>query len=152
MMDGANSPSPYMIITTLRRTERSLASALDAAVDAVDLTAAQFHVLEELTVTSVLHSGELAWRHRVTRQSMQGIVRNLARAHLVERAPMENGVRNIWLTNGGRDRLILARQAVSEIERRVGEAVTLGNGALLIRLLDRIGRSLEGEPGEWWWD
>ena len=72
MMDGANSPSPYRIITTLRRTERSLASTLDAAVSAVDLTGAQFHVLEELTVTSVLHSGELAWRHRVTRQSMQG--------------------------------------------------------------------------------
>ena len=59
-MYGEDSPSPYRIITTLRRTERSVASALEEALSAVDLTAAQFHVLEELTVTEVLHAGELA--------------------------------------------------------------------------------------------
>ena len=64
-----------------------MASAIYATVRDLDLTAAQFHVLEELTGTSVLHVGDLAWRHRVTRQSMQGIVRNLARDHLVELAP-----------------------------------------------------------------
>ena len=151
-MDGEDSPSPYRIMTTLRRTERSLAAALEAALSAVGPTAAQFHVLEELTVTTVLHAGELAWRHRVTRQSMQGIVRNLVDADLVELAPKEHGVRNIWLTTGGCERLILARQTVSEIERRVGAAVTPGNGALLVQQLSGIGRSLEGEPREWWWD
>jgi DNA-binding MarR family transcriptional regulator len=96
-MYGEDSPSPYRIITTLRRTERTLASALEEALRAVDLTAAQFHVLEELTVTEVLHVGELAWRLRVTRQSMHGIVQNLARAHLVKLAPKEHGSRNLWL-------------------------------------------------------
>jgi len=91
------------MITTLRRTERSIAAALDAALIVVDLTPAQFHVLEELTTTTVLHAGELAWRHRVTHQSMHGIVRNLARADLVELAPREHGVRNI-LAVGLRDR------------------------------------------------
>jgi DNA-binding MarR family transcriptional regulator len=137
-------------MTTLRRTERSLASALDSAVSAVNLTAAQFHVLEELTVTSVLHAGEPAWRHRVTRQSMQGIVRNLARADLVAVAPMEHGVRHIWLTSSGRERLVLARETTAEIERRVDAAVRRGNGAALVQLLTWIDRSLEGEPGEWW--
>jgi DNA-binding MarR family transcriptional regulator len=150
-MDADDSPSPYRIIKTLRRTERIIASILDAAVRDLDLTAAQFHVLEELTVTSVLHVGELASRHRVTRQSMQGIVRNLARTDLVELAPKEHGVRNIWLTEGGRDRLLSAREAVFEIERRVA-AATDANGALLIRLLSGIGRSLEGNSGEWWSD
>jgi hypothetical protein len=56
-MYGEDSPSPYRIIATLRRTERSVAAALEAAVSAVGLTAAQFHVLEELTVTEVLHAG-----------------------------------------------------------------------------------------------
>lgn len=149
-MDGENSPSPYRIVTTLRRTERSLASALDATLKALDLTAAQFHVLEELTVTTVLHAGELAWRHRVTRQSMQGIVRNLERAGLVELAPKEHGVRNIWLTSEGRERLVLAREAVSDIERRIGAAVGPGNGASRVRQLDHIGHSLEGR--DWWWD
>jgi DNA-binding MarR family transcriptional regulator len=129
--------------------ERIMASTLDAAVRDLDFTAAQFHVLEELTVTSVLHVGELAWRHRVTRRSMQGIVQNLARDHLVELAPEEHGIRNIWLTEGRRHRLISARETVSGVEGRVEAAVTDGNGALLVRLLSRIGRSLEGEPGEW---
>lgn len=102
-MYGEDSPSPYRIITTLRRTERSVAAALEAAAGTVNLTAAQFHVLEELTVTEVLQAGELAWRHRVTRQSMHGIVQNLARAHLVELAPKEHGSRSAWLTQGGRD-------------------------------------------------
>ena len=108
-MYGEDSPSPYRIITTLRRTERSVAAALEAAASTVNLTAAQFHGLEELTVTEVLQAGELAWRHRVTRQSMHGIVQNLARAHLVELAPKEHGSRNVWLTQGGRARLLQAR-------------------------------------------
>lgn len=149
-MGGGSSPSPYRIITTLRRTERSLAAALDAALSALDLTSAQFHV-EELTVTSVLHVGELAWRHRVTRQSMHGIVRNLARARLVALAPTEHGVRNIWLTPDGRERLASAREAVSKIERRVAAAVGTQDGASLVRQLADISRSVEERRG-WWWD
>ena len=136
---------------TLRRTERSLAAALDAALSALDLTAAQFHVLEELTVTSVLHVGELAWRHGVTRQSMHGIVRNLARDRLVALAPTEHGVRNIWLTNDGRERLVLAREAVSGIERRIAATFESAHGAALVRQLTDISRSLEVRRG-WWWD
>ena len=151
-MHGEDSPSPYRIITTLRRTERSVAAALEAAVNAVDLTAAQFHVLEKLTVTDVLHTGELAWRHRVTRQSMHGIVQNLARTHLVELAPKEHGSRNIWLTQGGRDRLLQARDQVFSIERQVGAAVAGGNRGPLLRLLSGIERSVEGTPRERWWD
>lgn len=109
-------------------------------------------MLEELTVTTVLHGGLLAWRHRVSRQSLQGIVRNLARARLVELAPKEHGVRNIWLTSHGRERLVSAREAVSGIERRIGSAVGSGNGASLVRLLVDIGRSLEDERRDWWWD
>jgi DNA-binding MarR family transcriptional regulator len=96
-------------MTTLRRTERTLAAALDAALSDVGITAAQFHALEELTVTTVVHVGELAWRHRVTRQSMHGIVRNLADAGLVELAPREHGVRNLWPTTSGSELVILAR-------------------------------------------
>lgn len=151
-MYGEDSPSAYRIITTLRRTERSVAAALEAAVSAVDLTAAQFHVLEELTVTEVLHAGELAWRHRVTRQSMQGIVRNLERAHLVEVAPKEHGSRSIWLTQGGRDRLLQARDRVSPVEREVAAAVAGEDGGPLVRLLTGIGRSVDGTSREWWWE
>jgi DNA-binding MarR family transcriptional regulator len=138
-------------MTTLRRTERSLAAALDAALSALDLTAAQFHVLEELTVTSALHVGELAWRHGVTRQSMHGIVRNLARAQLVALAPSEHGVRNICLTRDGRERLVSAREAVSGIERRVAAAVGSEGGASLARQLGDISRSVDERRG-WWWD
>jgi DNA-binding MarR family transcriptional regulator len=92
-----------------------VAAALDAALSAVDLTVAQFHVPEELTVTEVLHVGELAWRHRVSRQSMHGIVQNLARAHLVELAPKEHGARNVWLTQDGRDRLLQGRERVTPV-------------------------------------
>ena len=151
-MYGEDSPSPYRIITTLRRTERSVASALEEALRAVDLTAAQFHVLEELTVTEVLHVGELAWRLRVTRQSMHGIVRNLERAHLVELAPKEHGSRNLWLTTRGRHRLLQAREKTSGIELRVEAAVAGENGGPLVRLLSSIGRSVEGDAREWWWD
>jgi DNA-binding MarR family transcriptional regulator len=151
-MYGEDSPSPYRIITTLRRTERSVASALEEALRAVDLTAAQFHVLEELTVTEVLHTGELAWRLRVTRQSMHGIVQNLARAHLVELAPKEHGTRNVWLTEGGRDRLLKARDRVAPIERQVGAAVADGDRGPLVRLLSSIGRSVGATRREWWWD
>ena len=129
-----------------------MASALEEALSAVDLTAAQFHVLEELTVTEVLHAGELAWRHRVTRQSMHGIVRNLAREHLVELAPKEHGSRNLWLTTRGRDRLLQAREKVSGIERRVGAAVAGEDAGSLVRLLCGIGRSVDGHAREWWWD
>lgn len=151
-MDGEDSPSPYRIITTLRRTERSVAAALDAALRAADLTAAQFHVLEELTVTEVLHVGELAWRHRVTRQSIHGIVQNLARAHVVELAPKEHGSRNVWLTQDGRDRLLQARERVTPVERKVGAAVAGGDGGPLVRSFSGIGRSVEGVPREWWWE
>jgi DNA-binding MarR family transcriptional regulator len=151
-MYGEDSPPPYRIITTLRRTERSVAAALDEALRAVDLSSAQFHVLEELTVTQVLHAGELAWRHRVTRQSMHGIVQNLAKAHLVDLAPKEHGARNIWLTQGGRDRLLQARERVTPVERQVGAAVADEDGGRLMRLLLSIGRSVEGAPREWWWD
>jgi DNA-binding MarR family transcriptional regulator len=150
-MYGEDSPSPYRIITTLRRTERSVAAALEEALSAVDLTAAQFHVLEELTVTEVLHAGELAWRHRVTRQSMHGIVRNLAKAHLVDMAPKEHGSRNVWLTQAGRDRLLQARDQVAPVERQVGAAVGDEDGGPLVRSLTGIGRSVEGAPREWWW-
>lgn len=151
-MYGEDSPSPYRIITTLRRTERSVAAALEAAAGTVNLTAAQFHVLEELTVTEVLQAGELAWRHRVTRQSMHGIVQNLARAHLVELAPKEHGSRSAWLTQGGRDRLLQARDRVAPIERQVGAAVADGDRGPLVRLLSGIGRSVGATPREWWWD
>ena len=151
-MYGEDSPPPYRIITTLRRTERSVAAALDEALRAVDLTSAQFHVLEELTVTQVLYAGELAWRHRVTRQSMHGIVQNLAKAHLVDLAPKEHGARNVWLTQGGRDRLLQARERVTPVERQVGAAVADEDGGPLMRLLSSIGRSVVGDPREWWWD
>jgi DNA-binding MarR family transcriptional regulator len=151
-MHGEDSPSPYRIITTLRRTERSVAAALEEALSAIDLTAAQFHVLEELTVTEVLHAGELAWRQRVTRQSMHGIVQNLAKVQLVELAPKEHGARNVWLTRGGRERFLQARERVSPIERRVGAAIAERDRGSLVRLLTDIGRSVQGTPREWWWD
>jgi DNA-binding MarR family transcriptional regulator len=123
-----------------------VAAAVEAAASTVNLTAAQFHVLEELTVTEVLQAGELAWRHRVTRQSMHGVVQNLARANLVELAPKEHGSRNVWLTQGGRDPLLQARDRVAPIERQVGAAVADGDRGPLVRLLSGIGRSVEPTP------
>jgi hypothetical protein len=49
----------------------------------------------------------------------------------------------VWLTEIGRDRLLQARDRVAPVERQVSAAVADGDGGPLVRLLSRIGRSVE---------
>ena len=144
--------SSYRVMTALRRVDRSLRAVLDAALDEAGITAATFHVMEELTVTPVLHAGELAWRLRITRQSVHGIVRSLIREGLVEIAPMEGGIRNLWLTAEGRDRILVARKLTTRIERRIAAAVPSADREALLRMLDRIRGAVEGDARRWWWE
>jgi hypothetical protein len=65
---------------------------------------------------------------------------------------MEGGIRNLWLTAEGRDRILVARKLTTSIERRIAAAVPSADREALLRMLDRIRGAVEGDARRWWWE
>jgi DNA-binding MarR family transcriptional regulator len=88
---------------------------LDEALEGLAISYAQYEVMEHLAERPNLHAGELARRLRITRQTAHGLLKQLARADLIDLLPPDGGARPARLTTAGQRRLGYGRQAVTAI-------------------------------------
>ena len=141
--------APMDLIAAILRFHHILEARLDRALNGCGLSFAQYEVMEVLVAEPKLHTGELGRRLHITRQSAHGLLKQLARAGLVELLPRDGGVRCAWLTTAGEKRLDLCRRALESIERA---AATLSDAAGhdLREALSNLEASLVPRPRPWW--
>jgi DNA-binding MarR family transcriptional regulator len=88
---------------------------MDESLEGLGLSYAQYEVMEHLAERPNLHAGELGRRLRITRQTAHGLLKQLARADLIDLLPPDGGARPARLTTTGRRRLEYGRQAILAI-------------------------------------
>jgi DNA-binding MarR family transcriptional regulator len=108
-------PLGHDLVTASRRFARRLQTRLDESLEGIALSYAQYEVMEHLAERPNLHAGELGRLLRITRQTAHGLLKQLARADLIDLLPPDGGARPARLTAAGRRRLELGRQAISTI-------------------------------------
>ena len=111
---GATTWSPAS-----RRFSRRLQTRLDEALEEFAVSYAQHEVMEHLAERPNLHGGELARRLRLTRQSAHALLKQLARADLIDLLPPDLGARPARLTANGRRRLEYGREAVLTVHHQL---------------------------------
>ena len=123
---------------TLKLAQQALRTHLDAALQQIGLTTAQYAVLTFLEVEPGASNAALAGRASVTPQTMQGIVVALERSGFVVRTPhRDHGrVQTTGLSTGGRAVLRAASRIVADAEARLRDAsVPLDSQAVIAMLL-----------------
>ena len=128
----------------LKLAQQALRMHLDAALQPIGLTMAQYAALNFLKIEPGASNATLARRAFVTPQTMQGIVVALERSGLILRAPHpEHGrIQAAELTASGREVLQAASGIVAAAEMRLRDAAAPLNpqavAILLIRLADAL--------------
>jgi DNA-binding MarR family transcriptional regulator len=137
------------LIAAILRFHHILEARLDRALNGCGLSFAQYEVIEALAAEPKLHAGELGRRLHITRRSVHGLLRQLARAGFIELLPRDGGIRCARLTAAGQRRLDFCRRALESIERA---AATLPDpeGHDLRQALSNLEASLVPRPRPWW--
>ena len=123
--NGSRMGDPLATIGfSLKLAQQALRTHLDAALQQIELTTAQFAVLTFLEVEPGASNAALARRAFVTPQTMQGIVVALERSGFIARTPHpEHGrVLTTELTVSGRAALEAASEMVADAEARLRAA------------------------------
>ena len=131
----------------LKEAASALRSAMDAALEPLDLTVTRYSCLELLAQRPGLSSSELARGAFVTRQSMNVLLQALEREGYVTR-PAEEAVGKVLptrLTPKGRRSLAGATAAVRSVEVRMLDGLSSDDQAVALRALRSMVRSLRGE-------
>jgi DNA-binding MarR family transcriptional regulator len=146
-----DATGPMDLITTILRFHHILEARLDRALNGCGLSFAQYEVMEVLVAEPKLHAGELGRRLHITRQSAHGLLKQLARAGLIELLPKDGAIRCAWLTPAGRNRLDTCRRALESIERATA-ALPSTTARDLRETLSRFEAALVPRPRPWWLD
>jgi DNA-binding MarR family transcriptional regulator len=143
-----DATGPMDVITTILRFHHILEARLDRALNGCGLSFAQYEVMEILASEPKLHAGELGRRLHITRQSAHGLIKQLARADLIELLPRDGAIRCAWLTAAGRKRLDACRRAFESIERATA-ALPSSTARDLRETLASIEAALVPRPRPW---
>ena len=129
---------------TLKLAQQALRTHLDAALQQIGLTTAQYAVLTFLEVDPGASNAALARRAFVTPQTMQGIVVALERSGFIVRTPHpEHGrVQTTELSAGGRKVLSAASRVVGDAEARLRAASAPLDSQAVITMLLRLAEAL----------
>jgi DNA-binding MarR family transcriptional regulator len=139
-------------LDAIRRVTLTVEAWMDAAVRDLGSTYAQYLVLRELERGPNVHAAGLAMRLGITRQSASGLVSQLDRATLVDRARLDGRVRLVTLTPRGRRWLVLAGGATDPVRERAASRLTYDERAALLRAIRHIERDLWHRRIPPWWD
>jgi DNA-binding MarR family transcriptional regulator len=131
----ASAPTAAELIGATRHFHRRLRSRLIEALDLVDLTYAQFEVLEIIEHDSNHHAGSLAGLLAVTRQAAHRIALRMQAAGLVRFEAPDGGVKPIRITGRGRRRLAETRDHLEGLHRLIDDRLDPETRGTLVRAL-----------------
>ena len=142
-------PVEQRIIQLLTRAQHALRSATDESLREHGVTTAQYSTLCALSPSQGLSGAELARRCFVTPQTMQEIVVNLERLHLIERRrDGEDGrALYVYLTPQGQQSVEACHQAMAAVEDRMVDDLGKKGRKRLGEALGRCIASLAGDGG-----
>ena len=130
------APTTAELIAAARRFHRRLRTRLIEALDLVDLTYAQFEVLEIIEHDPNHHAGSLAGHLAVTRQAARSIAARMETARLVRFGSWDGGVKAIQITPLGRERLAEARDHLEGFHQFVDDGLEAQTRRTLLRALN----------------
>lgn len=148
--DQAMDPVP--LLRSVRRLEQRLSDSIDGALEEIGLSTSLYLSLEALDREPRVHASQLARNQGITRQSVHALVAKLRRMDLVELLPVDLGVRGLLLTDLGRRRLEVARDAVQAVVEPLHPELPTRELHDLARLADRCVHALRPRPSRWWLD
>ncbi|MFI6318417.1 MarR family winged helix-turn-helix transcriptional regulator [Nonomuraea sp. NPDC050556] len=124
----------------VKRAEQTLMAAKHAAVKGAGLTVPQYAALMVLSANPGISAAALARACLVTPQAMTVVLKNLLDHDLIERTPhpWHRQMLETHLTSSGRQALAQADAAAVIIERRIADAFTASERAVLRDLLARF--------------
>jgi DNA-binding MarR family transcriptional regulator len=121
----------------LKRAQQAFCVAADDTLRGVGLTNAQYAVLAMLEESGSLSGADLARLCYVTPQTMNQIVASLEARRLLRRVahPSHGRIRQISLTEGGRELIAKAHQRVRAVEASMVAGLTEPEQQKLVQLL-----------------
>lgn len=143
-------PSAWDVIDASRRLSRRLGTRLDEALDELEISYAQFEILELLTRDRNAHAAAIARRLHESRQIVSRLLLKLDRAGLVELLPPDGGVRVPLVTNNGRRRIRYASEATAELRAKIAE-VSPERLRDFMAVVASLEDALQPPPGRPWW-
>jgi DNA-binding MarR family transcriptional regulator len=143
------APTAWDVIDASRRLSRRLGSRLDDALEELDISYAQFELLELLTRDRNAHAAALARRLHVSRQIASRLLAKLDRAGLIEMLPPDGGVRVPVVTRNGRRRIELAADATEPVRERIAQ-ITPDRRAAFVAIVDDLEGALRPPRRPWW--
>ncbi len=154
-MEWFGSPDPppngWQVIHASRRLARRIEGSLDASLEGLAISYAQFELLELLTRDRNAHAAALARRLDVSRQIASRLLGKLDRAGLVELLPPDGGVRVPIITADGTRRIQLAADATASVRGRI-ESVSAEERARLVAIVLDLDDVLRPTRQSWWLD
>jgi DNA-binding MarR family transcriptional regulator len=132
----------------LKEASSALRSAMEEVLRPLGMTVTHYACLELLGQRPGMSNSELARGAFVTRQTMNVLLQALEDEGAVTRpeAPTSGRVLPVQLTDKGRRQLAKATAAVRSVEQRMTAGIGDEERKLLLALLRRMTRSLQGSP------
>ena len=143
-------PSAWDVIDASRRLSRRLGTRLDEALDELEISYAQFEILELLTSDRNAHAAAIARRLHGSRQIVSRLLIKLDRAGLIELLPPDGGVRVPLVTNNEKRRIRYATEATTELRAEIAE-VGLERLRAFLAVLASLEDALRPPPDRPWW-
>jgi DNA-binding MarR family transcriptional regulator len=139
--EAAYKPQNGYLSWLLTRCNRELGRQIDRVLDEVDLTEAQYGVLQALIHLRSASSATLARSVQVTPQAMVGLVAALERKGYIARTSHPGAGRVIatTVTQLGQDAFDTAKRRIRSLERNVRKALTDEEYDLVVEKLERLG-------------
>ncbi|OJU73168.1 MAG: MarR family transcriptional regulator [Alphaproteobacteria bacterium 40-19] len=129
----------------LKQTQHALRLHMDEALRSIDLTTPQYAVLAQLELRPGISNAALARFSFITAQTMQGIVFNLEKRHLIERKsdPQHGRILRIVLTKDGMQAVQQAHHVIRKVEDHMTLTLSEDHKVLLEQLLLECFRNLQ---------
>ena len=143
-------PSAWDVIDASRRLSRRLETRLDEALEELEISYAQFEILELLTRDRNAHAAAIARRLHESRQIVSRLLIKLDRAGLVELLPPDGGVRVPLVTNNGTRRIRYATEATAGLRAKITE-VSPDRLRAFLAATSSFEDALRPPAGRQWW-
>jgi DNA-binding MarR family transcriptional regulator len=138
--EASYRPKEGYLSWLLTRSNRELGRHVDRVLDEVDLTEAQYGVLQALVHLKSASSATLARSVQVTPQAMVGLVAALERKGYIARTSHPGGGRVITttVTPLGQEAFDTAKRRIRSLERNVRKTLTDEEYDLIVEKLERL--------------
>ena len=142
--EASYRPKDGYVSWLLTRCNRELGRHVDRVLDEVDLTEAQYGVLQALVHLKSASSATLARSVSVTPQAMVGLVAALERKGYIARTSHPGGGRVITttVTPLGQEAFDTAKKRVRALERTVRKALTEEEFSAIVGHLEKLSNAL----------